>query len=118
MTANNSSRLAGTPGNVRSCTPKVDIEDGNPATTSPQRPLQPRQRPPNGTQPVKDEVREDEIPNTRDIYGTTPLDHVRSAANPANQLTAPEVADRLARTIDAMSGRPAEGPPLVVDENA
>ena len=24
----------------------------------------------------------------------------------------------LARTIDAMSGRPAEGPPLVVDENA
>ena len=44
--------------------------------------------------------------------------YVRSAANPANQLTAPEVADRLARTIDAMSGRPAEGPPLVVDENA
>ena len=40
--------------------------------------------------------------------------YIRSAANPANQLTAPEVADRLARTIDAMSGRPAEGPPLDV----
>ena len=32
-------------------------------------------------------------------------------------VTAPEIADRLARTIDAMSGRPAEGPPLVVDED-
>ncbi|KAK7249361.1 hypothetical protein SO694_00048061 [Aureococcus anophagefferens] len=50
--------------------------------------------------------------------GEVKIHYVRSAANPANQLTAPEVADRLARTIDAMSGRPAEGPPLVVDENA
>ena len=50
--------------------------------------------------------------------GEVEIRYVRSAANPANQLTAPEVADRLARTIDAMSGRPAEGPPLVVDENA
>ena len=50
--------------------------------------------------------------------GEVEIRYVRSAANPANQLTAPEVTDRLARTIDAMSGRPAEGPPLVVDENA
>ena len=47
--------------------------------------------------------------------GEVEIRYVRSAANPANQLTAPEVTDRLARTIDAMSGRPAEGPPLVVD---
>ena len=50
--------------------------------------------------------------------GEIEIRYVRSAANPANQLTAPEVADRLARTIDAMSGRPPEGPPLDIEQDA
>ena len=46
--------------------------------------------------------------------GEIHVKHVRSEANPANTLTAAEAPDRFARsvTVDALSGRPPEGPPL------
>mgnify|MGYP001450060460 CR=1 FL=1 len=44
--------------------------------------------------------------------GEIHVKHVRSEANPANTLTAAEAPDRFARSVDALSGRPPEGPPL------
>ena len=41
--------------------------------------------------------------------GKIRLEHVRSAVNPANALTAAEDVARFVRSIDAMSGRPPEG---------
>ena len=41
--------------------------------------------------------------------GEIRLEHVRSAVNPANTLTAAEDVARFVRSIDAMSGRPPEG---------
>ena len=40
---------------------------------------------------------------------------IRSNRNPANALTAAEDRDRFARSVDLLTGRPPEGPPLEDD---
>ena len=44
--------------------------------------------------------------------GETYIEHVGTMRNPANTFTAAEDRDRLARSVDAISGRDPEGPPL------